>query len=200
MASNDRAQRVGIWIIAIVMTVGTIGSFAVIILANNNSTQDQAQAAKDAAAQQAASLKQQQVAAQANADNSEGFDTYTASAFDPASVTSLKVDTLVQGTGDTVKATDSINASYFGWTSDGKIFDSSMKKDAKADAPVTFSLAQVIQGWTQGLAGVKVGSVVELSIPAELGYGSTGSGVIPANAPLKFIVKINKIDNSATKQ
>lgn len=200
MASNERAQRLGIWIIAIVMTVGTIGSFAVIILANNNSTQDQAQLTKDAAAQQAAAAQQQVTAAQANANNSEGFGGYTASSFDPASITSLKVDTIVQGTGDTVKATDSINSSYFGWTSDGKIFDSSMKKDAKADAPITFSLAQVIKGWTQGLTGVKVGSVVKLSIPSDLAYGSTGSGIISANAPLEFIVKINKIDNSSATQ
>ena len=179
------------------MTVGTIGSFVVIILANNNSTQDQAQATKDAAAQQTAAAQQQLASAQANANNSEAFDGYTAQTFDPASVTSLKVDTLVKGTGDTVKSTDSINSSYFGWTSDGKIFDSSKKKDAKADAPITFSLAQVIKGWTQALTGLKVGSVVRLSIPSELGYGASGSGTIPANAPLQFIVKINKIDNSA---
>jgi FKBP-type peptidyl-prolyl cis-trans isomerase len=200
MASNDRAQRIGIWIIAIVMTVGTIGSFAVIILANNNSTQDQAQATKNAAAQQVATAKQQLASAQANADNSEGFDSYTATSFDPASITSLKVDTLVQGTGDTVKATDSINSSYFGWTSDSKIFDSSKKKDAKDDAPITFPLSGVIKGWAQGLTGIKVGSVVRLSIPSDLAYGATGSGIIPANAPLQFIVKINKIDNSAATQ
>lgn len=194
MASSSRKQRIGIWIIAIVMTVGTIGSFAVIVLANSNNATDQSKALAD----QNAAEAQQKAAAQANADNSIGFDSYTSQTFDPASITALNVETLVQGTGDTVKATDSINSSYFGWTSDGKIFDSSMKKDAKADAPVTFPLSGVIAGWTQGLTGVKVGSVVRLSIPANLAYGPTGSGIIPANAPLQFIVKINKIDNSAS--
>lgn len=194
--ASGRGQRIGIWIIAIVMTVGTIGSFAVIILANNNNKQDQVQANNSAAEIQ----KQQLAQDQARADNAEGFDTYTARTFDDKALTSLKVETLVEGTGDTVKATDSINVSYFGWTSDGKIFDSSKKKDASADAPITLPLSRVIPGWTQGLTGIKVGSVVRLSIPADLAYGPNGSGVIPANAPLEFIVKINKIDNSSSTQ
>ena len=197
MASKDRAQRIGIWIIAIVMTVGTIGSFVVVILANDNAKIDQAQQAKDQAAQLAAYKQQQQVAAQTNADNSEALPGYSAVAFDPASVTALKSEVLVQGTGDVVKSSDSINASYFGWTSDGKIFDSSKKKSAD-DAPVTFALNGVIQGWSDGLTGVKVGSVVRLMIPADKAYGETGSGIIPANAPLEFIVEIHKIDNTKT--
>lgn len=195
VASKDRAQRIGIWIIAIVMTVGTIGSFVVIILANNNQKIDLAQQQKDQAAQLATYQQQQKVAAKANADNSEALTGYSAASFDASSVTSLKVETSTQGTGDTIKATDSINASYFGWTSDGVIFDSSKKKDT-SDAPVTFPLSNVIKGWTTGLTGVKVGSVVKLTIPSDLGYSTTGSGIIPANAPLQFIVEIHKIDNS----
>lgn len=195
MASKDRAQRIGIWIIAIVMTVGTIGSFVVIILANNNQKIDLAQQQKDQAVKLAADQQQQKVDAKANADNSEALSGYSAALFDASSATSLKVETLTQGTGDTIKATDSINASYFGWTSDGVIFDSSKKKDA-SDAPITLPLSNVIKGWTTGLTGVKVGSVVKLTIPADQGYGTTGSGIIPANAPLQFIVEIHKIDNS----
>lgn len=191
--ASQKGQRIGIWIIAIVLTVGTIGSFVVIILSNSNQKIDAQQQATQAAAAQA----QQTQAAQANADNSEGFDDYTASTFDASSVTTLGVETLVQGTGDTVAATDSVNASYFGWTSDGKIFDSSKKKNT-TDAPITFPLSQVIQGWSQGLTGVKVGSIVKLTIPASLAYGAAGSGIIPANAPLQFIVQIHSIDNSAS--
>lgn len=192
MASKDRVQRIGIWIIAVVMTVGTIGSFVVIILQNDNQKIDQAQAVeqqKTYEAQLAAYQKQQ-------AANSEGFGGYTARTFDPASATKINVEVLKQGTGEAVKATDSINASYFGWTSDGKIFDSSKKKDT-SDTPVTFALSGVIKGWTEGLTGVKVGSVVRLTLPADKAYGATGQGTIPANAPLEFIVQINKVDNSA---
>jgi peptidylprolyl isomerase len=191
VASKDRAQRIGIWIIAIVMTIGTIGSFVVIILANNNQQADLVQQQKDQAATQAA----EKASAQTHANSSEALSGYGAAAFDEASAKSLKVDILTQGTGDTIKSTDSINASYFGWLSDGMIFDSSKQKDTD-DAPVTFALSGVITGWSTGLTGVKVGSVVKLTIPADQGYGATGSGVIPANAPLQFIVEIHKIDNS----
>lgn len=191
--ASQRGQRIGIWIIAIVLTVGTIGSFVVIVLSNSNQKIDDQQAA----AQQAAAQAQQVQAAQAAADNSIPFGGYSAAAFDPATVTTLEVKTLVEGTGATIAATDSVNASYFGWTSDGKIFDSSQKKDAKADAPITFPLNDVIPGWTKGLTGVKVGSTVQLNIPGSLAY-PTAYGIIPANAPLEFIVQIHSIDNSGS--
>jgi len=53
------------------------------------------------------------------------------------------------------------------------------------------SLSGVIAGWTQGLTGVKVGSVVRLTIPASLAYGSTAEGVIPADSPLEFIIEVH---------
>ncbi len=187
--ATQTSQRIGIWIIAIVMVVGTIGSFVVIILSNQNQQKD-ATAQAASAAQTAA---QQQVAAQDHAATSEPLAGYSARTFDGTAVSKLNVETLVAGTGDTVKATDSINASYFGYLPDGTIFDSSTQKGA-ADAPTTLSLAGVIAGWTQGLTGVKVGSVVRLTIPAELGYGSVAQGVIPANSPLEFIVEVHSIE------
>lgn len=192
MASKNKAQRIGIWIIAIVMTIGTIGSFAAIILANDNAKVDQAQQQKDYNAQLEA-YKQQQ---QANADNSEGFGSYSARKFDATKVTKLIVEVLKQGTGAAIKSTDSVNASYFGWTADGKLFDSSKKKNT-SDVPATFALSSVITGWSEGLAGVKVGSVVRLTIPSDKAYGATEAGIIPANSPLEFIVDIHKIDNSS---
>ena len=188
-----KGQQIGIWIIAIVMTVGTLGSFAVMILQNDNQASDSATQEADYAKQLEEYTKQQKEAAQTNADNSEALDGYSAATFDAASVTGLKKEILVAGTGDEVKATDSIKASYFGWTSDGKIFDSSNKKEAD-DTPVTFALSGVIKGWTEGLAGQRVGSVVKLTIPADLAYGATESGVIPANSPLEFIVIIHSIE------
>ena len=179
MASNDRAQRIGIWIIAVVMTVGTIGSFAVIILQNDNQKIDQASAQAKADEQQKAAT----AAAQEQAKSSEPLVGYSPRAFDPAAVTTLKTEVLQEGTGEAVKATDSINASYFGWTSDGVIFDSSKKKD-KSDAPVTFPLSGVTKGWTEGLTGVKVGSVVRLTNSfgqsLRCDWSGTDSGQCPA--------------------
>lgn len=184
------SQRIGIWIIAIVLTVGTLGSFLVMALSIQNES-------TDVAAQTKAHQEQQEQAARLNAYNSESLEGYSARKFDATKVTKLKVEVLKQGTGRKVKATDSINSSYFGWLSDGTIFDSSNKKGSD-DTPITFALSGVISGWKEGLTGVKVGSVVRLTIPADKGYGASGSGLIPANAPMEFIVEIHKIDNSST--
>lgn len=197
--STTRVQQIGIWIIAVVLTVGTIGSFIVLILANDNNAKDTATTQADYEKQLADYTAQQNAAAETNAANSIALSGYSAEQFDAASVTALQKDILVAGTGDEVKATDSINASYFGWTSDGKIFDSSRKKDTDKDTPVTFSLGSVIKGWTDGLAGQRVGSTVKLTIPADQAYGAQGSGTIPANAPLVFIVVINAIDNASAQ-
>jgi len=188
-----KAQQIGIWIIAIVMTVGTIGSFAILVLQNDNQATDSATQQEDYAKQLEEYTKQQEEASKANAANSEALPGYSAEAFDAASVTALKAEIVVAGTGDEVKGTDSINASYFGWLNDGTIFDSSKKKGVD-DAPVTFALSGVIKGWTTGLTGQRVGSVIKLTIPADQAYGATASGIIPANAPLQFIVKINSIE------
>ncbi len=191
--ATPTSQRIGIWIIAIVLTLGTLGSFLAMALSVQNN-------ATDLAAQTKAYneyLAQQKAASQLNADNSDSLVGYSARTFDATSVTKLNVEILTEGTGDAIKASDSINASYFGWTSDGKLFDSSKKKNTD-DVPATFSLSGVISGWTEGLAGVKVGSVVRLTIPADKAYGAQGSGAIPANAPLEFIVEIHKIDNKTS--
>ncbi len=185
--ATPRGQRIGIWIIAIVLTVGTLGSFLVMGLSVNNQKIDETIAQKqydDYLASQKASL--------------EGINGYSSVAFDK-DVTELKVEILKQGDGAVVAATDSINASYFGWLSDGTIFDSSKNKDVD-DAPITFSLGGVIEGWTEGLTGQKVGSTVKLTIPAAKAYGAQANASIPANSPLAFIVEIKAIDNSVSQE
>ena len=189
-----KAQQIGIWIIAVVLTVGTIGSFVAIVLANDNQAKDSVTSQADYTKQLEEYQAQQKKSAEENAANSIAISGYEASPFDAASVTALEKEILVAGTGDEVKTTDSIKASYFGWTSDGKIFDSSTKKDTNTDTPVTFPLSSVISGWTNGLAGQRVGSTVKLTIPSDQAYAATGSGVIPANAPLVFIVVIHSIE------
>lgn len=179
--ATKTSQRIAIWIIAIVMTAGTIGSFVVIVLANNNQKIDQENAAA-----------QQQKAVDAYMTSNKPLPGYEATKFDKASVTDLKAETLKEGDGAVVKADSTIVANYFGWTSDGKIFDSTNKNGTVT--PATFSLSGVIPGWTQGLTGVKAGSVVRLTIPASLAYGNAGSPpTIGQNEPLKFIVEIKSI-------
>ncbi|MFI5212463.1 MAG: FKBP-type peptidyl-prolyl cis-trans isomerase [Candidatus Saccharimonadales bacterium] len=191
--ATPKSQRIGIWIIAIVMTIGTLGSFAVMVLANKNQQIDQAALAKQQAAQQATYQQQ----AEASAAASQPLDGYAAAAFDASSVTALKKEVIVQGDGPVVAASDTINVSYFGWLPSGKIFDSSKKADK--NTPIDLPLTGVITGWTEGLTGEKVGSTVKLTIPADKAYGAQSSGIIPANTPLVFILTINSITKPAAK-
>jgi peptidylprolyl isomerase/FKBP-type peptidyl-prolyl cis-trans isomerase FkpA len=92
------------------------------------------------------------------------------------------------GTGAEARAGAKVEVHYTGWLLDGKQFDSS-----RGGSPFTFTLGagQVIKGWDQGVAGMKVGGKRKLTIPPELGYGMRGfPGVIPAQATLVFEVEL----------
>jgi len=79
-----------------------------------------------------------------------------------------------------------VTANYLGQVYDGdKPFDESYSQK-----PVPFALSQVVQGWTYGLSGLKVGTRVLLQIPPDLGYGGQEQENIPANSTLYFIVDI----------
>jgi FKBP-type peptidyl-prolyl cis-trans isomerase FkpA len=84
------------------------------------------------------------------------------------------------GTGKTIVAGDTVNVKYSGALANGSIFDSGTYK--------TTIPGSVIQGWNEGLLGVKIGGVRQLIIPSSLGYGANGSGPIPPNAVLVFTV------------
>lgn len=86
---------------------------------------------------------------------------------------------------------DSVTVHYKGWLDDGKVFDSSYKRDK----PATFRLNQVIKGWTQGLQYIGEGGMIELEIPPELGYGDRGAGnSIPPGAQLHFLVELIRVN------
>lgn len=97
---------------------------------------------------------------------------------------------LVVGTGPEAKAGQTATVNYVGVLyKNGKEFDSSWKRNE----PFSFALGkgQVIKGWDEGIAGMKVGGRRELIIPAALAYGSAGSGsAIPPNAALVFVVDL----------
>jgi cyclophilin family peptidyl-prolyl cis-trans isomerase len=106
------------------------------------------------------------------------------------SPTELVVTDLVEGTGATVEAGDSITVDYVGVLSaDGTEFDNSY--DRGQPFTVTIGVGQVIPGWDQGLIGVKEGGRRQLDIPADLAYGDAGAGgVIPPGAALTFVVDV----------
>lgn len=116
----------------------------------------------------------------------------------PANVTQLMSKDLVVGTGTEAKAGDSVTVQYVGMFTDGKVFDASANHGTQG---FTFNLGagQVIKGWDQGVAGMKVGGKRELVIPASLGYGSQANGPIPGNSTLVFTVELLNVAPAAGK-
>ncbi|MEB3185973.1 MAG: FKBP-type peptidyl-prolyl cis-trans isomerase [bacterium] len=95
------------------------------------------------------------------------------------------------GTGAEARAGNLVSVHYTGWTLDGTKFDSSVDRGT----PFEFALGQgqVIKGWDQGVAGMKVGGKRKLRIPADLAYGSQGVGSIPPNSVLVFDVELLEV-------
>ncbi|HET9261426.1 MAG TPA: FKBP-type peptidyl-prolyl cis-trans isomerase [Vicinamibacterales bacterium] len=100
----------------------------------------------------------------------------------------LSIKTLEKGTGTRhPRATDQVTVHYTGWTTDGKMFDSSVARGE----PSTFALNQVIDGWTEGLQRMVEGEKARLWIPEDLAYG--GAPGKPAGM-LVFDVELIRID------
>jgi FKBP-type peptidyl-prolyl cis-trans isomerase FklB len=102
----------------------------------------------------------------------------------------LQYRVITEGTGKTPQATSTVKTHYRGKLLDGTEFDSSYKRGEPAVFPVT----GVINGWTEALQMMKVGSKWEVFIPSNLAYGEQGAGgVIPPNATLIFEVELLEI-------
>jgi FKBP-type peptidyl-prolyl cis-trans isomerase FkpA len=101
----------------------------------------------------------------------------------------MKIEKIASGSGAYPKRGETVIVHYTGWLMDGAKFDSSVDRDE----PFAFVLGtgQVIQGWDEGVATMRVGDKARLTIPPELAYGEQGyPGAIPPNATLVFEVEL----------
>jgi FKBP-type peptidyl-prolyl cis-trans isomerase FkpA len=137
-----------------------------------------------------------------------GGDTTTASG-DPAEVTyapalgvdlqamehresGLYLQDVTVGTGDEATRGRPVTVNYTGWLPDGTQFDSS-KSTGRTPFSFTPGQGRVIDGWEEGIVGMKVGGLRKLVIPSSLGYGNQAAGSIPPNSVLVFDVELLSI-------
>lgn len=105
----------------------------------------------------------------------------------------LKYIDLTVGTGASPRRGDTVEVHYTGWLTDGKKFDSS--KDRGQPFSFTLGMGEVIKGWDEGVASMKVGGRRKLVIPSDLAYGARniGNGLIPPNSTLIFEVELLRV-------
>ena len=101
--------------------------------------------------------------------------------------TGLYVQDVVEGEGMRADSGDIVVVHYTGWLPTGKEFDSSRGGDP---FEVALGYGRVIQGWDQGVVGMRVGGQRRLVVPPAMGYGARGSGPIPGNSTLVFDVEL----------
>lgn len=186
---TPKAQRIGILVIAIVMVVGTLGSFAMMMLATDNASSEQEQLARE---YQETLERQQKEAEELSAKYYPTFKKYEErpAAFDAEAVGEkvTHVD-LKQGEGDVISDDSTYRAYYIGWNPKGKVFDGSINGD-QLQPPLDVGPGRLVPGWYDGVEGMKIGGVREITIPSDLAYGEAGGNTddIPPNTPIKFII------------
>lgn len=191
--ATSKSQRIGIWVIAVVLLAGTVGSFAAMVLQGDNDRADQQQQQKLIEEYKKQLAEQQKQADELSTKYYAEFSQYKnkPTTFDMNQVgNKVATKDLKVGEGAELTTETKYQAYYIGWNPRGKTFDSSFEGE-KLKAPIDTSQSSLIEGWSQGVVGMKVGGVREITIPSDLAYKDQGSGDdIPPNTPIKFIVMV----------
>ena len=165
--ATSKKQRAGILIIVVATVLGTLGSFAVMILSMQSNQKAQADYQKvlsEYKKEQAAyEQKKQAQADKLSAKYYETFKQYSSQVakFEIDSVKSLATEDLAEGDSALIDDKTSFAAYYIGWDANGDIFDQSIDNNKlKTPLPVSgLSTAGIIKGWKEGLKGMKIGGV-----------------------------------------
>ncbi len=193
-------QRIIIIVIAIFMLFSTFALYTGIILNYGGGTKSNLTSEEQARYDELMAEYNNKVTAQTKELSDKYFDQFKTykgkvKSFNAASVDNLKKEDLKVGKGKKVsdKNFSDYSAYYIGWLSDEKVFDSSFdsfENPTSLKAPLS-GQTSLIEGWSRGIVGMRIGGVRLITIPSALAYGEQGQGdLIPANAPLKFIIML----------
>ena len=183
--ATKKGQRIGIWVIAVALTFGTLAGFLAMIISPQNDAADQARLAQVQAEYQVSAKKQSDELSKKYYPIFSKYESLPAK-FDAKAVKKVTTKDLKIGEGKEIKKDTEYSAYYIGWKPDAKVFDQSLEgKSLKAPIPG----GNLIPGWNEGVLGMKIGGVRQITIPADKAYGEQGQGEdIPPNTPLTFVV------------
>ena len=196
-------QRYSIWAILILTVVSTVALYASSFLQTQSHSEEQQKRSQVLKKYQDYQKKVTEQAKELSAKYYDSFKEYEKApvAFNAASVKEISKKDLKDGDGEEfTDSTTKFQAYYIGWKPDGTVFYGSFE-NGRLKSPVVFRKEGkkwgLIEGWSEGLKGMKVGGIRELSIPADKAYGAQGSvnqedssKTIGPNTPLKFIIML----------
>lgn len=206
-------QRIIIIVIALLLLGSTVLTYIFIVLGSNNSSSSATNDDKTEEIIAQYDAKQEEIAEAAKPLSDKYFNEFkkyqsNVKSYNSATANSkvLETEDLKTGTGKTLTEGDTDYAAYYlGWCADGTVFDSSFDVEPGVDISTATGLkapidpGSLIEGWNQGVVGMKVGGVRQITMSGDLAYGDTREVCGGYNSPLKFIVMAIEPDETLTK-
>lgn len=191
-------QRVAIIVVAVLMLGSVVLTYMLVVLNGNSSSSSSKDEAQIAELTEEYQKKSEEIEAAAKPLSDKYFDEFVkykseVKSYNSANANAAGLETkdLKTGSGKTLEEGDTDYAAYYiGWCADGSIFDSSFNNNedpTSLKAPLDAGVG-LIEGWNQGVIGMKLGGVRQLTISGQLAYGDTQEICGGTNSPLKFIV------------
>lgn len=206
-------QRIVIVLVAIIMVGTMVVTYIFIVLGNGSSNKNDTASIEELAAKyDEKEMELEEAAAPLSDKYFEGFSKYYTEAkaynANSANTGGLAIKDLKEGKGKTIEEGDTdYFAYYMGWCPDGSVFDSSFEfndddkdkeKPVSLNPPLDASIG-LIEGWNQGVVGMKLEGVRQLTIPSELAYGNSQEICGTKGSPLKFIILAIEQDDNIMK-